>query len=193
MKILVFDNYDSFTYNLVHLVEKITHEKVDVYRNDQIPMEKVNDYDKIILSPGPGIPEEAGLLLPLIKEYASSKSILGVCLGHQAIGQAFGGKLINLSSVFHGVATPVKVKSEKLKVKSDLFADLPDVLEVGRYHSWVVSKENFPDELEITAEDETGMIMGLQHKKYDVQGVQFHPESVLTPKGEDIMRNWLKQ
>jgi anthranilate synthase component 2 len=192
MKILVFDNYDSFTYNLVHLVEKITHEKVDVYRNDQIPMEKVKEYDKIILSPGPGIPEEAGLLLPLIKEYASSKSILGVCLGHQAIGQAFGGELINLSSVFHGVATPVKVKSEKIKVKSFLFAGLPDEIEVGRHHSWVVSKENFPGELEITAEDETGMIMGLQHKTYDVQGVQFHPESVLTPKGEDIMRNWLK-
>ena len=192
MKILVFDNYDSFTYNLVHLVEKITHEKVDVHRNDQIPMEKVKEYDKIILSPGPGIPEEAGLLLPLIKEYASSKSILGVCLGHQAIGQAFGGKLINLSSVFHGVATPVKVKSEKSKVKSFLFEGLPEVLEVGRYHSWVVSKENFPDDLEITAEDETGMIMGLQHKTYDVQGVQFHPESVLTPMGEAIMRNWLK-
>jgi anthranilate synthase component 2 len=126
MKILVFDNYDSFTYNLVHLVEKITHEKVDVHRNDQIPMEKVKEYDKIILSPGPGIPEEAGLLLPLIKEYASSKSILGVCLGHQAIGQAFGGELINLSSVFHGVATPVKVKSEKLKVKSFLFEGLPE-------------------------------------------------------------------
>jgi len=193
MKILVFDNYDSFTYNLVHLVEKITHEKVDVYRNDQIPMEKVKDYDKIILSPGPGIPEEAGLLLPLIKEYASSKSILGVCLGHQAIGQAFGGELINLSSVFHGVATPVKVKSEKSKVKSLLFEGLPEELEVGRYHSWVVSRENFPSELEITAEDESGMIMGLQHKTYDVQGVQFHPESVLTPKGEDIMKNWLKK
>src|SRR5678816_3405708 len=121
MKILVFDNYDSFTYNLVHLVEKITHEKVDVHRNDQIPMEKVKEYDKIILSPGPGIPEEAGLLLPLIKEYASSKSILGVCLGHQAIGQAFGGELINLSSVFHGVATPIQVKSERSKVKHDLF------------------------------------------------------------------------
>jgi len=191
LKILVFDNYDSFTYNLVHLVEKITHEKVDVYRNDQMPLEKVKEYDKIILSPGPGIPEEAGLLLPLIKEYASSKSILGVCLGHQAIGQAFGGKLINLSSVFHGVATPVKVRSEKLKVKSDLFAGLPDEIEVGRYHSWVVSRENFPDELEITAEDESGMIMGLQHKTFDVQGVQFHPESVLTPMGEEIMRNWL--
>jgi anthranilate synthase component 2 len=193
MKILVFDNYDSFTYNLVHLVEKITHEKVEVHRNDQITMEKVKEYDKIILSPGPGIPEEAGLLLPLIKEYASSKSILGVCLGHQAIGEAFGGMLINLSSVFHGVATPVKVKSDKLKGKSDLFEGLPDQIEVGRYHSWAVSKENFPEELEITAEDESGMIMGLQHKNYDVQGVQFHPESVLTPDGETIMRNWLKK
>ena len=192
MKILVFDNYDSFTYNLVHLVEKIIHEKVEVHRNDKIPLEKVKEYDKIILSPGPGIPEEAGLLLPLIKEYASSKSILGVCLGHQAIGEAFGGKLINLSSVFHGVATPVKVKGENLKVKSELFEGLPETIEVGRYHSWVVSKENFPNELEITAEDENGMIMGLQHKTYDVQGVQFHPESVLTPKGEDIMRNWLR-
>jgi anthranilate synthase component II len=192
MKILVFDNYDSFTYNLVHLVEKIIHEKVEVHRNDQIPLEKVKEYDKIILSPGPGIPEEAGLLLPLIKEYASSKSILGVCLGHQAIGEAFGGKLINLSSVFHGVATPVKVKSEKLKT-SDLFEGLPDQIDVGRYHSWVVSKENFPNDLEITAEDENGMIMGLQHKTFDVQGVQFHPESVLTPNGETIMRNWLKK
>lgn len=192
MKILVFDNYDSFTYNLVHLVEKITHVKVEVHRNDQIPLEKVKEYDKIILSPGPGIPEEAGLLLPLIKEYASSKSILGVCLGHQAIGQAFGGTLVNLSAVYHGVATPVKVKSEKSKVKSFLFEGLDDVIEVGRYHSWVVSKENFPSELEITAEDESGMIMALQHKTYDIQGVQFHPESVLTPVGESIMHNWLK-
>ena len=191
MKILVFDNYDSFTYNLVHLVEKITHEKVDVHRNDQIPMEKVKEYDKIILSPGPGIPEEAGLLLSLIKEYASSKSILGVCLGHQAIGQAFGGQLINLSSVFHGVATKIEVRSRESGVSSPLFDGLPNELEVGRYHSWVVSKENFPDTLEITAEDESGMIMGLQHKTFDVQGVQFHPESVLTPMGEQIMRNWL--
>lgn len=193
MKILVFDNYDSFTYNLVHLVEKIIHEKVEVHRNDQLPLEKVKEYDKIILSPGPGIPEEAGLLLPLIKEYASSKSILGVCLGHQAIGEAFGGKLINLSTVFHGVATPVKIESEKLKVKSYLFEGLPGEIEVGRYHSWVVSKEDFPPELEITAEDDNRMIMGLQHKTYDVQGVQFHPESVLTPRGEEIMRNWLKK
>jgi len=193
LKILVFDNYDSFTYNLVHLVEKITHEKVDVYRNDQIPMEKVKEYDKIILSPGPGIPEEAGSLLPLIKEYASSKSILGVCLGHQAIGQAFGAGLINLSSVFHGVATKIEVRSRESEVISPLFEGLPNELEVGRYHSWVVSKENFPETLEITAEDESGMIMGLQHKTYDVQGVQFHPESVLTPMGEEIMKNWLKK
>jgi anthranilate synthase component II len=191
-RILVFDNYDSFTYNLVHLVEKITHIKLDVYRNDQITLEKVKDYDKIILSPGPGIPDEAGLLLPLIKEYASSKSILGVCLGHQAIGQAFGGTLTNLSTVFHGVATQVKVRSEKLKVKSSLFDGLPDEIEVGRYHSWVVSKDNFPEELEITVEDDNGYIMALQHKTFDIQGVQFHPESVLTPMGEEIMRNWLK-
>ena len=186
MKILVFDNYDSFTYNLVHLIEKITGQKVDVYRNDQIALEKVKEYDKIILSPGPGVPEEAGLLLPLIKEYAPSKSILGVCLGHQAIGQAFGGTLVNLKTVYHGVATPIYQPS-----KSPLFKNLPEELEVGRYHSWIVSKENFPDELEITAEDENGYIMALQHKKYDVQGVQFHPESVLTPEGETIIRNWI--
>lgn len=189
MKILVFDNYDSFTYNLVHLVEKITHTKVDVYRNDQIPLEKVKEYDKIILSPGPGIPVEAGLLLPLIKEYAATKSILGVCLGHQAIGEAFGGTLINLSTVYHGVATKCQLSTANCQ----LFKGLPGEIEVGRYHSWVISKENFPIELEITAEDEQGMIMALQHKTYDVQGVQFHPESVLTPRGEDILRNWLKQ
>ncbi len=191
-KILVFDNYDSFTYNLVHLVEKITHNKVDVYRNDQIAMEKVNEYDKIILSPGPGIPVEAGLLLPLIKEYAATKSILGVCLGHQAIGEAFGGTLVNLSTVFHGVATKIEVGSQESGVRSPLFQGLPSEIEVGRYHSWVVSDENFPDELEITARDANNYIMGLQHKKFDVQGVQFHPESVLTPMGEEIMRNWLK-
>ena len=191
MKILVFDNYDSFTYNLVHLVEKITHTKVDVYRNDQIPMEKVKDYDKIILSPGPGIPEEAGMLLPLIKEYASTKSILGVCLGHQAIGEAFGGKLVNLSTVYHGVATPVRVVTRESGVRSQLFNGLPETIEAGRYHSWIVSDENFPKDLEVTARDDNNLIMGLQHKKYDVQGVQFHPESVLTPMGEDILRNWL--
>ncbi len=187
MKILVLDNYDSFTYNLVHLVEKIVDDTVEVYRNDKIPLEEVKGYDKIILSPGPGIPEEAGLLLPLIKEYAASKSILGVCLGHQAIGQAFGGKLTNLSSVFHGVATSCRLSG----VSSQLFKNMPDCLEIGRYHSWVVDKEGFPEELEITAEDDNGFIMGLQHKTYDVQGVQFHPESVLTPMGEKILRNWL--
>lgn len=192
MKILVFDNYDSFTYNLVHLVEKITHSKVDVYRNDQIPLENVKAFDKIILSPGPGIPEEAGLLLPLIKEYAATKSILGVCLGHQAIGEAFGGTLTNLSTVFHGVATPINIHNPKDKKQNGVLNDLPETIEVGRYHSWVVNREGFPAELEITAEDETGMIMALQHKTYDVQGVQFHPESVLTPRGEDILHNWLK-
>src|SRR3984885_12807144 len=149
MKILVFDNYDSFTYNLVHLVEKIMHLKVDVYRNDELPMEKVKDYDKIILSPGPGIPEEAGLLLQLISEYAATKSILGVCLGHQAIGEAFGGKLTNLSTVFHGVATPIKkVNGQQATLDSNLFNGLPETFAAGRYHSWIVSKENFPDELE---------------------------------------------
>lgn len=188
MKILVFDNYDSFTYNLVHLVEKILHQKVDVFRNDQIPLEDVKAYDKIILSPGPGIPEEAGLLLPLIKEYAATKSILGVCLGHQAIGEAFGGKLVNLSTVYHGVATNIQVTTHY----SRLFRNLPSTLEVGRYHSWIVSDEGFPEVLEVTARDDNNYIMGLQHKTYDVQGVQFHPESVLTPKGETILRNWLE-
>lgn len=173
-------------------MEKITHVKVEVHRNDQIPLEKVKEYDKIILSPGPGIPEEAGLLLPLIKEYAATKSILGVCLGHQAIGEAFGGTLTNLSTVFHGVATKIEVGGKKYNVRSSLFDGLPDEIEVGRYHSWVVTKEGFPAELEITAEDESGMIMGLQHKTFDVQGVQFHPESVLTPLGEEILKNWLR-
>jgi len=204
MKILVFDNYDSFTYNLVQLVERIMRQQVDVYRNDQIPLEKVKEYDKIILSPGPGIPGEAGLLLPLIKEYASSKSILGVCLGHQAIGEAFGGKLVNLSEVYHGVATAIRIVSRESSVvngksnsrltvhdSQNLFAGLPDVFDAGRYHSWIVSDENFPKELEVTARDENNFIMALQHKIYDVQGVQFHPESVLTPKGETILRNWL--
>jgi len=191
MKILVFDNYDSFTYNLVQLVSRITIGSVDVFRNDELPLEKVANYDKIILSPGPGIPSEAGLLLPLIHAYAASKSILGVCLGHQAIGQSFGGELINLSKVYHGIATPIKIKSEESGIKSYLFNNLPEELVVGRYHSWVVSDKNFPSELEITARDENGFIMALQHKKYDLQGVQFHPESVLTPMGETMLKNWL--
>lgn len=193
MKILVFDNYDSFTYNLVHLVEKILHQKVEVHRNDQIPLEKVKEYDKIILSPGPGIPSEAGLLLPLIKEYAASKPILGVCLGHQAIAEAFGGKLINLSTVYHGVATPVTVVNGESESEGSLFAGLPHKIQAGRYHSWIVSEEGLPAELEITARDDNGYIMAMRHANYDVQGVQFHPESVLTPQGEIILRNWITQ
>lgn len=188
MKLLVFDNYDSFTYNLVHLVKQVDKNiEVDVFRNDEIPLEKVAHYDKVILSPGPGIPSEAGQLLPLIKEYASHKSILGVCLGHQAIGEAFGGTLVNLSTVYHGVALNCQLQP------SPLFEGLPEQIPVGRYHSWVVSREGFPETLDITAQDDNGYIMALQHKTYDVQGVQFHPESVLTPDGETILRNWLKR
>lgn len=191
-RILVFDNYDSFTYNLVHLAEKILHRKVEVYRNDQLALEKVKEFDKIILSPGPGLPSEAGLLLPLIKEYAASKSILGVCLGHQAIGEAFGGRLTNLSTVYHGVATPIRVINRGGS-RSPLFEGMPDPFEAGRYHSWVVSDEGFPGSLEVTARDENDYIMALQHKSFDVQSVQFHPESVLTPQGGRLLENWLKQ
>jgi anthranilate synthase component 2 len=191
-KILVFDNYDSFTYNLVHLVEKITGNKVDVFRNDEITLPEIENYDRIILSPGPGIPEEAGLLIPLIKEYANRKSILGVCLGHQAIAQAFGGNLINLATVFHGVATPVNIlANDETTVKSNLFDELPTSFEVGRYHSWIVDEHDFPSTLKITARDENNYIMALRHREFDVEGVQFHPESVLTPDGEKILRNWL--
>jgi anthranilate synthase component 2 len=186
MKILVFDNYDSFTYNLVHLVEKITNEKVMVVRNDQISLDEVSDYDKIILSPGPGIPSEAGLLLPLIKRYAPTKPLLGVCLGHQAIGEAFGATLENLSTVYHGVATPIKIDTTNY-----LFAGLEDSIDVGRYHSWAISNKNLPDVLKVTATDHNGLIMAIEHTIYDVCGVQFHPESVLTPKGETIIKNWL--
>jgi anthranilate synthase component 2 len=189
MKILIFDNYDSFTYNLVHLVEMITNEKVEVVRNDQLDLEDIKAYDKIILSPGPGIPEEAGLLIPLIQAYADSKSILGVCLGHQAIAQALGGTLINLEEVYHGIATPISKTSNS----SPIFSGLADTFEVGRYHSWVVADENLPAELSVTARDESGYIMAMQHQHFDLQGVQFHPESVLSPCGEQIMRNWLKQ
>ncbi|MDO9374962.1 MAG: aminodeoxychorismate/anthranilate synthase component II [Bacteroidota bacterium] len=187
MRILVFDNYDSFTYNLVHLVEKIMHEKVTVCRNDKITLDEVEAYDKIILSPGPGIPQEAGLLLPLIRQYAATKSILGVCLGHQAIGEAFGADLENLTSVYHGIATPINI----LNQNAPILKGMGEKIEVGRYHSWIVSDLEFPEELEVTARDDNGFIMALQHKTYDVQGVQFHPESVLTPGGEQMLRNWL--
>ena len=187
MKILVLDNYDSFTYNLVQMIEQIMAQKVDVFRNDQISLDDVDKYDKIILSPGPGIPKEAGILLEVIKKYASTKSILGVCLGQQAIAEAFGGSLINLSEIFHGVAT------EATQIKDHrLFKNLPEKLQVGRYHSWAVNPEDFPEELEITSVDESGMIMSLKHKKYDVHAVQYHPESILTPKGRQILENFLK-
>jgi anthranilate synthase component 2 len=186
MNILVFDNYDSFTYNLVHLVEKITHQKVTVVRNDQIAIEEVAAFDKIILSPGPGIPSEAGLLLPLIKAYAPSKSILGVCLGHQAIGEAFGATLENLTTVYHGVATPININNTHY-----LFNGLADKIEVGRYHSWVIANKGLPASLNVTATDDNGLIMAIEHTTYDVCGVQFHPESVLTPNGETVIKNWL--
>lgn len=186
-KILVFDNYDSFTYNLVHLVEKITTERVDIFRNDAIDINMVNEYDKIILSPGPGIPSEAGILLSLIKKYAPYKSMLGICLGHQAIAEAFGAQLLNLDTVYHGVST----KINPVITNARLFKNSDNSIEAGRYHSWVVSKNNFPAELEITAVDDNNYIMALQHKKYDVHGVQFHPESILSPCGEQVVRNWL--
>lgn len=187
MKVLLFDNYDSFTYNLLHILNELGA-TVEVRRNDQIRLEEVRQYDKILLSPGPGIPEEAGILLPLIKEYAPTKSILGVCLGEQAIGQAFGARLINLKEVYHGIASPIQVT-----VPDPLFAGMSKTFTAGRYHSWVVDPEDFPSCLEVIAQDAEGrQIMGLRHKTYDVKGIQFHPESVLTPQGNQIIRNWLK-
>ncbi len=186
-RILVIDNYDSFTYNLVHAVQKITGRKTDVYRNDMIPLEEVKKYDKIILSPGPGIPNEAGNLKAIIKEYAPGKSIFGVCLGLQAIGEVFGGKLLNLNKVYHGVASQISV----LVNDEPLFRGIPDKFDAGRYHSWIVKQEELPAELEITAKDPENEIMALRHVKYDVRGVQFHPESVLTPHGEQMIKNWL--
>ena len=185
MRIVIIDNYDSFTYNLSHLVKELGAD-VTVYRNDQFELRDLETFNKIILSPGPGIPEEAGLLLDVIKAYKGKKPILGVCLGHQAIGEVFGGELTNLSEVFHGVAT------EGTQFGHDeIFKGLPRRIMMGRYHSWVVSKENFPDCLEITAESDEGQIMALKHKNYDIRGIQFHPESVLTPDGKTIIRNWI--
>ena len=186
MKILLLDNYDSFTYNLLHVVKELGIKDVEVFRNDQIALSEIERFDKIILSPGPGIPEEAGLLLPIIKQYAPTKSILGVCLGHQAIGEAFGATLENLTDVYHGVQTPVHI------IKDDiLFQHLKHEIPVGRYHSWVVSRNAFPECLEITAESQEGQIMALRHRMYDVHGIQFHPESVLTPQGKVIIQNFL--
>lgn len=188
MKILLLDNYDSFTYNLLHVVKELGATDVEVVRNDQIALDEVERFDKIILSPGPGIPEEAGLLLPIIKKYAPTKSILGVCLGHQAIGEAFGAGLENLTEVCHGVQTPVDILRKEI-----LFEGLGSEILVGRYHSWVVSRENFPDCLEITAESKEGQIMALRHRTFDVRGIQFHPESVLTPQGKEIIKNFLNE
>jgi len=187
-KILIIDNYDSFTYNLVHLVNEIGL-PCEVWRNDKFSIGDVDAFDHIILSPGPGIPSEAGLLLEVIEKYAPTKSIFGVCLGMQAIGEVFGGKLYNLSRPMHGVATPVKITDRQEK----LFLGLPESFKVGRYHSWVVAEEDFPTELTVTAIDEKdNSIMALRHKQYDVRGVQFHPESVLTEFGREMMQNWLK-
>lgn len=184
-KIIIIDNYDSFTYNLAHLVKELGAE-VSVYRNDQFELSQLEAFDKIILSPGPGIPSEAGLLLEVIKAYAGKKPILGVCLGHQAIGEVFGGQLENLSEVFHGVA----IEGTQLG-NDEIFAGLPNRITMGRYHSWVVSKKDFPNCLTITAEDDAGQIMALRHKTLDVRGIQFHPESVLTPDGRTMLQNWL--
>ena len=184
-RILVIDNYDSFTFNLVHYLEDLNCE-VTVVRNDQFNLEDVQRFDKILLSPGPGIPDEAGLLKPLIKEYAPTKSILGVCLGQQAIAEVFGGELINLDTVFHGVATTITITD-----KGDyLFEGLDETLDVGRYHSWVVNPK-LPECLTATSYDEQNQIMSIKHKTYDVRAVQFHPESVLTPLGKQILKNWV--
>lgn len=186
MKIAIIDNYDSFTYNLSHMVKELGAE-VSVMRNDQFAMNDLQAYDKIILSPGPGIPSEAGLLLDVIRTYAGKKPMLGVCLGHQAIGEVFGAELTNLSEVYHGVQT------EGTQLGNDpIFATLPERIAMGRYHSWVVSRNHFPQCLEITTLSDDGMIMALRHKQYNIHGIQFHPESVLTPQGRTIIDNWLK-
>lgn len=187
MKIMVLDNYDSFTYNLVHILKELSGGPVDVHRNNEINMEAVSAYDKIIISPGPGIPDEAGITKKLIGDFASTKSILGVCLGCQAIAEVFGGKLINLDRVYHGVKTEIFITSREEK----LFTEIPDSFEAGRYHSWVVNNMDLPSSLRITARDNEGLIMALSHTVFDVKGVQFHPESVMTMYGKKILRNWL--
>lgn len=184
-KVLVIDNYDSFTYNLVHYLEDLNCD-VTVYRNDKLELKDVEPFDKIVLSPGPGIPDEAGLLKAIIEKYAPTKSILGVCLGQQAIGEVFGGSLVNLDEVYHGVATKVEISVDD----EPIFKDLDKEIEVGRYHSWVVNAD-LPESLEATSFDHNGQVMSLRHKLYDVKGVQYHPESVLTPQGKKILENWV--
>ena len=186
-RILLLDNYDSFTYNLLHYVEELCSIDVDVARNDKISLEDVDGYDGIILSPGPGLPSEAGLLIPIIERYKETKRILGVCLGLQAIGEVFGGQLENLNKVYHGISTPINIKTPR----HYLFNELPDKIEVGRYHSWVISPKGFPSCLNVNAIDCEGQIMALSHKALDICAVQFHPESILTPFGKQIISNWL--
>jgi len=185
MKLAVIDNYDSFTFNLVHYFEDLGA-SVTVFRNDEFDLKELDAFDKIVLSPGPGLPNEAGLLKEVIQTYATSKSILGICLGLQAIGEVFGGTLINLEKVYHGVATKIKIIEE-----DSIFKNIPDQIEVGRYHSWVISNDNFPPNLIITSVDENKQIMSVKHSLFDVRGVQFHPESILTPFGKKILKNWL--
>ncbi len=186
-KLLVFDNYDSFTYNLVHCIREIGFSNIDVYRNDEITLEEIDKYDLILLSPGPGLPEESGILKELIRTYSKTKRIMGVCLGHQAIGEVFGADLINLDQVYHGVSTYVNI----LNSSEPLFKELPRRFKIGRYHSWVVDKKNLPECLKIIAVDEEDQVMALRHRDYDVCGVQFHPESILTDYGKEIINNWL--
>lgn len=187
-KILIFDNYDSFTYNLVQLIRAITGREPTVKRNDKITLKEVAAFSKILLSPGPGLPQNAGIMLQLIRHYSATKSILGICLGHQAIGLAFGGQLIKQEKVYHGVTAPLCLTG----IKDRLFTGIPENISVGRYHSWILDKKGFPEALQITATDHAGEIMGIRHRDYDVQGLQFHPESVLTPHGAAIVQNWLK-
>lgn len=186
MKILVFDNYDSFTYNLVHIIRELGFTP-DVFRNDEIALEEINQYDKILLSPGPGIPDEAGILKPLIQQYADKKSILGVCLGHQAIAEVFGAKLYNIKNVLHGVTSQAKV----IMQDEVLFQHVSNKFQATHYHSWAVSDENFPEVLEVTATNDDKIIMALRHKNFDVRGVQFHPESIMTPEGKQMIKNWI--
>lgn len=186
MKLLVLDNYDSFTYNLVHLIEKVSEIPYEVHRNDKITLNEVAAFDKILLSPGPGLPKDAGIMPELIRQYAATKSILGVCLGLQAIGEAFGGQLKNLDTVYHGIATPIHVTENDF-----LFKNCPITFTVGRYHSWVINNTSLPSDLIVTAVDDNNQIMALKHKSYDVRAVQFHPESILSEYGETLLRNWL--
>ncbi|HSV87814.1 MAG TPA: aminodeoxychorismate/anthranilate synthase component II [Bacteroidales bacterium] len=189
MNILILDNYDSFTYNLFHIIESILHPGIglEVWRNDQIEVEALSRFDKIVISPGPGLPQEAGIICEAISRWAPEKSILGVCLGHQAITRAFGGSLKNLNKVLHGVSIPVTITNQE----ATLFRGLPQTIETGRYHSWVPDRDSFPDSLLITAVDAEGNILALQHRTYCVHGVQFHPESIMTPHGKQILRNWV--